>query len=99
MGRRVYIRLTSKTAVKPDNFSFVVSTIPRFFEPMLAELPPIDVREPVVVDGVEYPVVISQPILHGSSWKDKRSEFANSTIYLNNFAYGITPISCSSCIN
>lgn len=75
--------------MKPDNFAFWITTIPRFLEPRLTGLPPMDVRLPVVVNGVEYPVIISQPVLHSNSWEDDREAVANYSVYLNNFGHGV----------
>jgi hypothetical protein len=75
--------------VKPDNFSFAISTIPEFLEPRLSKLPPVDVRTSAAVDGIEYPIVVKQPILHSNSWEDDSTSAADYNVYLNNFGHGM----------
>jgi hypothetical protein len=77
-------------AVTVDNFAFGISTIPEFFEPILAQQPPVPSDPPIVLDGVEYPVVTSQPILHSNKWNDNRSTVADYNVNLDNLGYGET---------
>lgn len=78
-------------AVKPDNFSFYIFSQPECLEPRLAELPPMDSRPPVVLDGTEYHIIISQPILHDNGWEDARIAASPYMIYLNNFGHAWRP--------
>jgi hypothetical protein len=81
--------IRAAVAVKPDNFSFRLPIVPEYLEPRLAELPPVDSRPPAVVDGTEYPIMISQSLLHSNSWEDDRVSVAQYSVYLNNLGHGV----------
>jgi len=63
--------------------------VPEYLKPRLAELPPVDSRPPAVVDGTEYHIMISQPLLHSNSWEDDYTSAAQYSVYLNNLGHGV----------
>ena len=74
-----------KIAVIPDNICTYVSQEKVYLDPILATLPPCTIERRVTVDGVEYPIVRSQPFPHGLDLNDIHME---ARFYLNNLGYG-----------
>jgi len=88
--RKWYMSVVSdgtQTAMKADNFLIFAGQTKRDLEEVLVELAPCVVERKVVVGGVQYPIVLSQPIPHGYEWNDDRSTFADCSIYLNNVGH------------
>ena len=54
-------------------------------DPVLATLPPCTIERKITVDGVEYPIVRSQPIPHSLDLNDTHMD---TRFYLNNLGYG-----------
>ena len=44
---------------------------------------------PTIRKNKTYSVVISQPLAHGCSWKDKKKKVANWSLYLSGFGHGM----------
>jgi len=49
----------------------------------------MDFRPPAVVDGTEYHILISQPLLHSNNWGDDSISVAQYCVYLNNLGHGV----------
>jgi len=45
--------------------------------------------QPTIRKNKIYSVVISQPLAHGCSWKDKKKKVANWSFYLSGFGHGV----------
>ncbi|PPQ79030.1 hypothetical protein CVT25_002339 [Psilocybe cyanescens] len=74
-------------AVNGDNIRFFVGQSKQDLESKLAQLPPCTIEQKVVVDGVEYPIVRSQPIPHGYTWNETQAMLAHSSLYLSNVGH------------
>jgi len=77
-------------AVKAENISFFVGQTTKDLEPVLSKLPQSVIERKVTIDGIEYPIVLSQPIPHGYVWNDDSKTFADCSFYLNNVAHSQT---------
>ena len=71
-------------AVIHDNICTFVFQTKDDLDPVLATLPPCTIERKVTVDGVEYPIVRSQPIPHDLDLEDTH---VDNDFYLNNFGY------------
>ncbi|KAH9474487.1 Serine/threonine-protein kinase SRPK [Psilocybe cubensis] len=76
-------------AVTGDNIRFFIGNNKGDIESRLAQLPPCKIEKVVAINGVEYPVVRSQPITHGYDWNETQSSFVNCSLYLSNVGHGI----------
>ena len=74
-----------KTAVLPDNICTSVFQRKDDLDPLLATLPPCMIERKVTVDGVEYPIVRSQPIPPYDL--DLNDTHIDTGFYLNNLNY------------
>ena len=88
---KLYRKLTPylflfKTAVLPDNICTSVFQRKDDLDPLLATLPPCTIERKVTVDGVEYPIVRSQPIPPYDL--DLNDTHIDTGFYLNNLNYG-----------
>ena len=72
-------------AVTPDNICTSVFQRKVELDPILAKLPPCTIERKVIVDSVEYPIVLSQPIPHNLNLNDTHMD---TGFYLNNFGHG-----------
>ena len=81
---RNYIKDLHNIVVTPDNIYNSVSQSKEELDPLLATLPPCTIERKVTVDGVEYPIVRSQPIPHDLDLEDTH---VDNDFYLNNFGY------------
>ena len=56
--------------------------------PILDASPPSVVLQEVTVDGVEFPIVLSEPFSHDHKWDDGRADVSNYAVHLSNFGHG-----------
>ena len=86
---KLYQKLTHiipvNVAVIPDNIRIFVGERKDDLEPEIAMLPPCTIERKVTVDGVEYPIVRSQPIPHDLDLDDT---YIETGFHLNNLSRG-----------
>lgn len=56
--------------------------------PTLDALRPSVVLKEVTVNGLKYPIVLSEPLSHGHKWDDSHDAVAGYSIRLSNFGHG-----------
>ena len=83
--RNSHILFLFNVAVILENIRISVAQIKADLEPIIAALPPCTIERNVTVDGVEYPIVRSQPIPHDLDLNDTHMD---RTFYLNNLSRG-----------
>ena len=55
-------------------------------DPVIAALPPCTIEQKITVDGVEYPIIRSQPIPLEYKWND--TDIMQAGFFLNNLGHG-----------
>ena len=82
--RNLHISLFN-VAVILDNIRIYVAQRKVDLDPLIPTLPPCTIERRVTVDGVEYPIVRSQPIPHDLDLDDHHMD---TIFYLNNLGHG-----------
>lgn len=80
------------TAVTAGNIVFEIDASRAILDSKFAKLPPCKIETNIFIDGVEYPIVRSNPVPYGVEWNDSWDHINRQLITLINFGHGMWPL-------